>query len=156
MVQIHSLTCAQALQFGLELVGFDVARQRRTRAATNIERFRAAYGVGPGACSAVYRDVQRTSIPDARIDRPSSFYFLVSLNWLSTYKKEAEMAGFTVAERLLKIDIDAGKHETMKPRELQATRPKYSPYPLKVFRNHVQQELRARCQRSYWLARKKK
>jgi hypothetical protein len=63
--------------------------------------------------------------------------------------------GGTVAERLLKIDIDAGKHETMKPRELQATRPEYSPYPLKVFRDHVQQELRARCERSYWLARKK-
>jgi hypothetical protein len=55
MVQIHTLTCAQVLQFGLGLVGFDVARQRRTRAATNIERFRAAYGVGPAACSAVYR-----------------------------------------------------------------------------------------------------
>jgi hypothetical protein len=94
MVQIHLLTCAQVLQFGLDLVGFDEARQRRTRAATNIERFRAAYGVGPGACSAVYHDLQTTSVSDARINRPSSFYFLVSLNWLSTYKKEAEMAGF--------------------------------------------------------------
>jgi hypothetical protein len=94
MVQIRLLTCAQFLQFGLEHVGFDVARQRRTRAATNIKRFRAAYGVGPGACSAVYRDLQTTSVPDARINRPSSFFFLVALNWLSTYKKEAEMAGF--------------------------------------------------------------
>jgi hypothetical protein len=93
MVQIRLLTCAQILQFGLERVGFDVARQRRTRAATNIQRFRAAYGVGPGACSAVYRDLQTTSNPDARINRPSSFLFLVALNWLSTYKKEAEMAG---------------------------------------------------------------
>jgi hypothetical protein len=61
--------------------------------------------------------------------------------------------GGTVAEDLLKTDIDEGKHETMKPRELQATRPEYSLYPLKVFRDHVQQELRARCERSYWLAR---
>jgi hypothetical protein len=59
--------------------------------------------------------------------------------------------GGTIAERLLKIDIDAGKNK--KPRELQATRPEYSPYPLKVFRDHVQQELRARCERSYRLAR---
>jgi hypothetical protein len=54
------------------------------------------------------------------------------------------------------VMIDAGKHETMKPRELQATRPEYSLYPLKVFRDHVQQERRARCERSYWLARKKR
>jgi hypothetical protein len=163
MVQIHLLTCAQVLQFGLDLVGFDGARQRRTRAAANIKRFRAAYGVGPGACSAVYRDLQITSVPDARINRPNIFFCLLSLNWLSTYKKEAEMAGFFhsddktlrkhIAERLLKIDIDAGKHNTMKPRELQATRPEYSPYPLKVFRDHVQQERRARCESSYWLAR---
>jgi hypothetical protein len=61
--------------------------------------------------------------------------------------------GGTIAEDLLKIDIDAGKHETMKPRELQATRPEYSLYPLKEFRDHVQQERRGRCERSYWLAR---
>jgi hypothetical protein len=94
MVQINLVNCAQFLQFGLDLVGFDVARQRRTRAAANIERFRATYGLGPGACAAVYKDLQTTSVPDARINRPNIFFFLVSLNWLSTYKKEAEMAGF--------------------------------------------------------------
>jgi hypothetical protein len=94
MVQINLVNCAQILQFGLDLVGFYVARQRRTRAAANIDRFRAAYGVGPGACSAVYRDLQTTSNPDARINTPNIFFFLVSLNWLSTYKLEAEMAGF--------------------------------------------------------------
>ena len=60
MVQIRRFTCAKALEDGLKVVGFDVARQRRTCAATNIQRFRAAYGVGPGACSAVYRDLQTT------------------------------------------------------------------------------------------------
>lgn len=94
MAQIRRLTCAEVLRFGLEVVGFDEARQRRTRAATNIERFRAAYGVGPGACSAVYRDLQTIATPDARINKPSGLYFLVALNWLATYKKEAEMAGF--------------------------------------------------------------
>jgi len=94
IMPLIALTPSQLLRYGLETVGFDVARQRRTRAATNIERFRAAYGVGPGACSAVYRDLQTTAIPAARIDKPNSFYFLVALNWLATYKKEAEMAGF--------------------------------------------------------------
>ena len=54
------------------VVGFDVACQRRTCVATNIQRFRAAYGVGPGACSAVYRDLQTTSVPDARQDQETS------------------------------------------------------------------------------------
>jgi hypothetical protein len=47
------------------------------------------------------------------------------------------MGGGTVAEDLLKIDIDAGKHKNIKPRGLQ-TRDRYSLYPLKVFRDHVQ------------------
>ena len=63
--------------------------------------------------------------------------------------------GGSVAEELLKRDIDNGRLETMKPQQLQATRPQYSPYPLKVFRDHVQQELRSRRERSYWLARRR-
>jgi hypothetical protein len=158
------VNCAQILQYGLEIVGFDVARQRRTRAADNIERFRAAYGVGPGACSAVYKDLQTTLVPDARISRPNIFFFLVSLNWLSSHDEALNLRannkpyprwGGTIAEDLLRFDIDVGKHETMKPREIQATRPEYSLYPLKVFRDHVQQERRARCERSYWLARRR-
>jgi len=62
--------------------------------------------------------------------------------------------GGSVAERKLKIDIDAGKHKTMKPRQLQATRPQYAPYPPKVFKDHIQQEIRSRCERSYWMARR--
>ena len=62
--------------------------------------------------------------------------------------------GGSIAERLLKVDIDVGKHEIMKPRHLQATRTEYSFYPPKVFRDHVQQEIHGRRERSYWLAQK--
>ena len=61
------------------------------------------------------------------------------------------------AERLLKMDITNGKHLEMKPAELLATRPEYAPWVSfpKVFRDHIQQELRARKERPYWLARRK-
>jgi len=91
---IRNFSCAQFFQFGLEVVGFDVGRQRRTCMATNMERFRAAFGVGPGVCAAVFRDLQTTEIPSARVDKPNSFYFLVALNWLAICNKEMVMAGF--------------------------------------------------------------
>lgn len=59
------------------------------------------------------------------------------------------------AEALLKNDLDNGKHLHMKPRDLQLSRPQYSEFPGKVFRDHIQQELRARKERPYWLARRK-
>jgi hypothetical protein len=72
-----AVNCALILQYGLNIVGFDEARQRRTRAAANVERFCAAYGVGPGACSAVYQDLQTTLVPNARINTPNIFFFCV-------------------------------------------------------------------------------
>jgi len=59
------------------------------------------------------------------------------------------------AERLLKQDIDAGLDLVMEPIELHAKRPAYSVYPLTVFRDHIHQELRARRERPYWMARRK-
>jgi len=61
----------------------------------------------------------------------------------------------TEAERLLKQDLDIGRHLDMYPRVLQATRPEYAPFPGKVFRDHIHQELRARKERPYWMARRK-
>jgi len=60
------------------------------------------------------------------------------------------------AERLLTQDIDNGLHETHKPQALYKTRPEYQHFPLKVFRDHIHQVLRARLERPYWLNRKKK
>jgi hypothetical protein len=59
------------------------------------------------------------------------------------------------AARLLKIDVDNGRHLTMKPRELYALddRPEYRIWPLKVFRKHIHQEVRSRKTQAYWLHR---
>jgi hypothetical protein len=61
----------------------------------------------------------------------------------------------SVAEQLLKQDIDNGRHVSMKPRELKESRAEYGPYPGTIFRDHIHQELRARMERPYWLARRK-
>lgn len=61
----------------------------------------------------------------------------------------------SVAEQLLKQDIDSGHHLNMKPRELKQSRAEYGPFPATVFRDHIHQELRARMERPYWLARQK-
>jgi hypothetical protein len=61
------------------------------------------------------------------------------------------------AERLLRLDIDAGKHETMAPKLLYAERREYQEFPLKVFRNHIYQEQRTRkFRRQYGAARNRK
>ena len=70
---------SQFLQFGLELMGYDLARQRRVRAAENLARFRSNYGVGPGAISAAFHQLQETEIAEAKIDKPNSFYFLIAM-----------------------------------------------------------------------------
>ena len=48
------------------------------------------------------------------------------------------------AQRLLKIDMDEGKHLQKKPRLFQKDRPEYQEFPGQVFRNHIYQELRSR------------
>jgi len=58
------------------------------------------------------------------------------------------------AQRLLKVDIDNRVHETMQTRHFYQTRPEYQQSPLKVFRNHIQQERRSRVETPYWAAKR--
>ena len=60
------------------------------------------------------------------------------------------------AERLLKQDITAGRHEGRKPEALRSTRDEYGAFPDKVFRGHIYQEQGGRRAKSYWLKNKKK
>lgn len=68
------------------------------------------------------------------------------------------------AEKLLKEDIDAGRHnridpktgEPIKPSKFRLDRLEYRVFDLDVFRNHIYQELRARRERPYWMAKKAK
>ena len=99
---LHALTMVAAtvdvtvddiLLLGLEMVGHMPHRLRRTRLTQRIQDFRGVYGVGPRACKAAFDDLQTTAIPEARIQKPCSFYFLVALNWLACYDKESDIKG---------------------------------------------------------------
>ena len=54
------------------------------------------------------------------------------------------------AERLLQLDMDLGKHDRFKPKELYSQREEYQEWPLTVFRNHIHQEIRKRIEGKYW------
>jgi hypothetical protein len=58
------------------------------------------------------------------------------------------------ARRLLKADVDKGKHNEMTPQELHGEEPAYQVFPLPVFRQHIYQEVRGRKERAYWQHRK--
>jgi hypothetical protein len=61
------------------------------------------------------------------------------------------------AERLLRLDMDAGKHEVMAPHLLYEERLEYREFPLDVFRGHIYQEQRSRkFRRQYGATRAKK
>jgi len=55
------------------------------------------------------------------------------------------------AERLLKLDIDEGKHDQMKPEDLKKTRKEYNVegLDLKTFRGHIHQEIKTRKWHAY-------
>jgi hypothetical protein len=61
-----------------------------------------------------------------------------------------------LAERLLKLDIADNKHLRLKPEVLRITKAAYQDYPLKVFRNHIDQEVRAQKFLTYHRAKKNK
>lgn len=60
------------------------------------------------------------------------------------------------AERLLKLDITANKHKRMKPELLRLTKAAYQHYDLKVFQDHIDQEVEARKYLMYHRAKKNK
>jgi hypothetical protein len=88
-----ALSPAEFQQLGLELVGFNEEWQDKTCQATNLRRFRAIFGPSPETCSQMFEDLQTTNIEEARVVKPNPAYFMMSLNWLRTYKTEEEMAG---------------------------------------------------------------
>ena len=59
------------------------------------------------------------------------------------HRKEPRWQG-SKAQSSLHVDIDAGLHRTMEPRDLYKTRPEYQQFLLKTFRDHIYQEVRTR------------
>jgi hypothetical protein len=82
-------TPAEILQLGLQVVGISMVGRHET----NMERFMAHFGTSPESCSAIFVDLQTTQNATARIAKPDILYFFVALNWLKTYRTEAQTAG---------------------------------------------------------------
>jgi hypothetical protein len=59
------------------------------------------------------------------------------------------------AKTLLEQDVRENKHNGIKPRAFQLSRPEYQEFPLTVFRKHIYQEEYAQTGRSYWMHKKK-
>jgi hypothetical protein len=61
----------------------------------------------------------------------------------------------SVAQRLLREDVEAGLTRRYEPKELYQMQPEYQAFPLVVFRDHIYQEERSRRDRNYWLNKDK-
>jgi len=80
---------------GLELAGFDRHRRKVAR-ATNLDRFRSAYGSDPVVVACVWEDLLTTSNAEARIDRKAAKHvdrFLLAMHFLKIYPTERREAG---------------------------------------------------------------
>jgi len=79
---------AEILAEGLSHVGFDESRQK-CREGLNVRRFRAHYGVGPGAIKNLFFDLQRCQ-PDKYHELG---YVFMAASWLKLYDTEEVMVG---------------------------------------------------------------
>ena len=85
---MSSTAMSKTMSFGLSLVGFGLARQT-CRAALNMRRFRAHFGIGPRAIKAMMADMKRYE-PSKPIDKT---YLFMAMAWLKLYETEEVMAG---------------------------------------------------------------
>ena len=81
-------TRAGILADGLSHVGFDASRQK-CREELLLRRFRAHYGVGPGAIMNLFSDLQRYQPEKSHELR----YVFMAASWLKLYDTEEVMAG---------------------------------------------------------------
>lgn len=72
---VDIMTSLSILAFGLEQVGFSGKRQARVKNSTNVERFKAHYGVGPQTVKALFDDLE-TMYPSLKFRD-----LLMTLNW---------------------------------------------------------------------------
>jgi hypothetical protein len=87
--------------YGLVKVGFAETRQNVSM-EINESRFISNYGAKPNVLAAMWLDFQTTTVANARIDAKHLClnYFLMTLNFLKCYQKEAQLSGlFGVSEK---------------------------------------------------------
>ncbi len=96
MVTIHQdLSAGDFILLGLDFAGFHRhSRQNKNvvcTTATNIRRFRAYFGISPESCCKMFMDLQ--TAPTTMIKKHNPAYFMMTLQWLSTYAVEETLAG---------------------------------------------------------------
>jgi hypothetical protein len=122
MVAVN-LTPAKVRNMGLQMAGFTPERQERTCLATNLARFRSAFGVSPEAIASVLHDLQTTQIVAARDNNLNVYYFLLSVNWCREYKTEKSMAGhYRMDEKTIRswAFYNVSKIQALKPQKISA------------------------------------
>jgi len=96
MVLIH-IPADRFLFLGLELMGFQVTDPARSK--QNVDRFLGCFGTTPEAAAAIFSYLQTTTIEKAVVHGINFKYYMMTLNWLKSYKVEHELAAtFNVHE----------------------------------------------------------
>jgi hypothetical protein len=123
------LTADEMMRKGLELCGFDGRRQNKASKALNLRRFKAHFGSMQVVYAQIWKDLQTTRIPEARIaGKVCVDSFLMAIHFLKIYSTEEVLSGlFKICERSVRkwvwyyvIKIQAHKKE--KVRQLIGTR----------------------------------
>ena len=79
---VSLLSPDEFMEFGLNLVGFELNRIKRTCAGTNQSRFQSNCVAHPKTCAEMFVDLQTTNIPGARINEPRPKLFVMAIHWL--------------------------------------------------------------------------
>ena len=89
-----AVTSSEFLQLGLS-IWYSRWRLRLMRTQKGkIKRFKSYYGVRPSLCATIWEDLQRTKIPEARLDNDvNPKHFLMALHSLKRYPTDREREG---------------------------------------------------------------
>jgi len=94
---VFHYTADQFLQLGLELMDLTVGNVLRSN--RNLERFLSIFGTPPEAMVPLWSDLQTAHIAAAHVDCINFKNFMMTFNWLKSYKLLPEMvASFHVCE----------------------------------------------------------
>ena len=105
LAPLNILTADEVLQFGLELVGYQVKRQVRIKRCTRIRRFKSHFGSDPLIISVAWENLQTTLVYAAWIpyeqNKMQNFKdFMMTQYYLKGYPVEESVASrFQVHEQ---------------------------------------------------------
>ena len=98
------LSASEILKIGLGKTGYNDVFQGRVRDEKNEERFRSIFGSSQYVVAAIWKDLQTTEIPEAKVIGNGSnlHYFFMSLHFLKCYPTENVLSGtFQVCNRIV-------------------------------------------------------